>query len=85
VTIKRFFRRCDERRMIGEPEIIIRAHVENLATAGDADVRFLRGSDDAFGFVETLRPNFSECVGESLIEFLEHDFSLTKEPEDGQS
>ena len=58
--------------MIGEPEVIVRAHVENAAATRDADVRILRRGDDAFGFVKTLRPDLSKSVGEALIEFGEH-------------
>ena len=33
VGIERFLRRGDERRMIGQPEIIVRAHVEHALAA----------------------------------------------------
>ena len=65
VGVERLFRRGDERRMIGQPEIIVRAHVEDAPAARDPDLRVLRRGDDAFGFVEALRPDFGERVGES--------------------
>ena len=85
MSVERCLRGGDQRRVIGEAQIIVRAHVKDLAAAGNADVRVLRGGDDAFGFVETLRPDLSERVGELLVKFREHEVSLTKEEEDGQS
>jgi len=78
MSVERFLCGGDKRRMISEPEIIVRTHIENLAAAGDSDVRFLRRRDYAFGFVETLRPDLSERLSELLIEFREHEVSLTK-------
>ena len=58
--------------MVGQAEIIVRAHVENAAAARDFDLGALRAGDDSFGFVKTLRSDLREGVGELLIEFREH-------------
>ena len=42
VRVERFFGRSDERRMVGEAKIIVRAHVEHAFAARDRDVRVLR-------------------------------------------
>ena len=68
----------DERGMVGESEIIVRAHVENAAPTGNSDLRILWTGDDAFRFVEPLRSDFSESVSEPLIEFREHDFRIRR-------
>ena len=66
--VERFFCRRQQRRMIGQPKIIVRAHVENAPSAADLDFRILRTGDDALSFVETLRFYFRERVGELLFE-----------------
>jgi hypothetical protein len=76
VRVERLFRRCDERRVISETEIVISAHVEHAPAARDFDLRILRRDDDAFRLVEALRPDFGERVGESLVEFSEHDLRI---------
>ena len=58
--VERFFRRGDQRGMIGQAEIIVRAHVEHAFAAGDRDVGVLRTGDDALGFEEALRFDFLE-------------------------
>ena len=72
VRVEGFFRGGDQRGMIGQTEIIVRAQIEDAATAGDFDLRVLRAGDDSFGFVETLRPDFRKRGCELLIEFREH-------------
>jgi hypothetical protein len=62
--------------MVRQAEIIIRAHIEHAPAARNSDLRVLRRGDDAFGFVEPLRPDFGERVGKSLIEFREHDLRI---------
>ena len=72
VGIERFLRRFDQRRMIGQPEIIVRAHVEDAFAAGDLDLGVLRTGDDALGLVKTLRFYFFERLRNLLFEFGEH-------------
>ena len=50
--LKSGLRGFDDLRIIGQSEIVVRAHVENLA-AIDLDPSFLRRLDHALGFVET--------------------------------
>ena len=70
--VERFFGRRDQRRMIGQPKIIVRAHVEHAFAARDRDVRVLRTGNDALGFKETLRFDFLESLGNLFVEFREH-------------
>ena len=72
MRVERFFRSSDQRRMIGETEIIVRAHVEHAFAARDRDVRVLRTCDDALGFEETLRFNFFEGLRKLIFEFGDH-------------
>ena len=72
MRVERFFCRSDERRVVGETEIIVRAHVEHAFAAGDRDVRVLRARDDALGFEETLRFNVFEGLGNLIFEFGDH-------------
>ena len=72
VRIERVLRRRDQRRMIGQPEIIIRAHVEHALPTRDGDVRVLRRRDDALGFVETLRLDLFQRFRELLCEGGDH-------------
>ena len=72
VRVECFFRGGDERRVIGQTKVIIRAHIEDAATARNFDLRVLRAGDDSFGFVETLRPDFRKRVCELLIELRGH-------------
>ena len=78
MRVERFFRGGDERGMIGQAEVIVRAHVEHAAAAGDFDLCVLRAGDDAFGFVKTLRSDFRQGVCEPLIEFREHGFRILR-------
>ena len=79
VCVERFLRGGDERRMIGQAEIIVRAHVEHALAAGDLDVRVLRAGDDALGFVKALRFNFIERLRNLLFEFGEHESDFERE------
>ena len=72
VRVERFFGRGDERGMIGQAEIIVRAHVEHAFAAGDRDVGILRTGDDPLGFEEALRFNFFERLRKLFCEFSNH-------------
>ena len=78
VGVESFFRGSDQSRVIGQAEIIIRAHVKDAPTTRDANPRILRGRDNAFGFVKTLRSDLREGVGQPLIEFREHDPQISR-------
>lgn len=73
MRVEGLLRDSNERGVIGQPEIIVRAKIENGAPIGNGDPGVLRSDDDAFGFVQTLRSNFGERGGELLIEVREHD------------
>lgn len=77
--IKRIFGGGDQRRMIRQTKIIIRTQVQDALTSGDRDVCVLRGSDNAFGLVETLGLDFLEGLRELLIKFREHR-AILREP-----
>ena len=47
-------RRLAESRMIGEPEIVVCAKVDELAAVGEAHDRLLRRAQHALGFEEPL-------------------------------
>ena len=73
VTIERLLGRFDQLGMIGQAEIIVRAHVQHLFATGDFNVRVLRGSDDALGFIKSLRFYFLERLRKLLLKFGEHE------------
>jgi hypothetical protein len=81
VSIKRFFGRSDERRMISQSEVIVRAKIENAFATGYRNVRVLRRRDNPLRFVKTLRFDFIKRLCESLIKFGEHAAIL---PEPGE-
>ena len=72
MRVERFFGRRDQRGMIGQAEIIVRAHVEHAFAADNFDLCVLRRSDDALGFVKALRFNFAERLPKVLFEFGKH-------------
>src|SRR5690606_22802105 len=47
-------RGLDEPRVVGQPEIVVRAEVQHLAAACDLDAGGLLRGDDALGLVEAL-------------------------------
>ena len=72
VRLERLFRSGDQRGMIGEPEVIICAHVQHAFAAGDRDVRILRAGDHPLGFEKTLRFNFLQRLRKLFFEFSDH-------------
>ena len=72
VAIECFLGRFDQFGMIGETEIVVRAHVEHAFAAGDGNVSVLRRGDDALGLVKTLRFYFLERSRKLLFKFGEH-------------
>jgi hypothetical protein len=62
--------------MVGQAEIIVRAHVEHPFPAGDLDIRILWAGYDALRFVEALRFYLGQHVAEVIFEFGEHDSTL---------
>src|ERR1700730_3368796 len=72
VGVECFLRGSDERRMIGQAEIIVRAHVKHAFATGDFNVCVLRASDDALRLEKALRLNFIERLRNLLFKFGEH-------------
>ncbi len=72
MRVERFFSRGNQRRMIGQAKIIVRAHVQNAFAAGDRDVGVLRTCDDALGFKEALLFNVLQCLRKLFVEFSDH-------------
>jgi hypothetical protein len=60
MAVERFFRRGDERGMIGQAEIIVGAEIDHAPAVGDWDLGVLRSGDDALGFEKSLRFDFLE-------------------------
>jgi len=58
--------------MIGEPEVIICAHVQHAFAARDRNVRILWTRNDSFGFEKTLRLNFLQRLRKLFFEFSDH-------------
>ena len=72
MRVERFFGSGNQRGMIGQAKIIVRAHVQHAFAAGDRDVGVLRTCDDALGFKQTLRFNFFERLRNLFFEFSDH-------------
>src|ERR1043166_9396533 len=82
VRVERFFGRFDQLRVIGEPEIIVGAHVEHAFAAGGGDVRVLRRGEDPLGFGSALRFYPPERARNLLFEFGEHGATLGQTRQD---
>ena len=65
-------RRLDDRRVVREAEVVVRAEVEELAAALDDDVGALRGRHDELGLVGARRPQLGESLGQLAAECLVH-------------
>ena len=72
MAIERCLGRLNQFRMIGETEIVVRAHVEDAFAAGDGNVGVLRRGDDPLGFEKSLRLYFFERLRKLLLKFGEH-------------
>src|SRR5450432_576275 len=72
VRVERFLRCGDERGMIGQPEIIIRAKIDHAAPIRDRDLGVLRSGDNALSLVKSLRFDFLERFRNVLCKFCEH-------------
>ena len=72
MCIERFFCSGNERRMIGEPQIIVGTHVQHAFATGNGDVGILGCGNHPLGFEETLRFNFFECLRKLFFEFSDH-------------
>ena len=69
MRVERFFGSGNQRGMIGQAKIIVRAHVQHAFAAGDRYVGVLWTCDDAFGFEQALRFNFFERLAKLFFEF----------------
>ena len=61
MRIERFLGRGDERRMISQAEIVVRAEIDHPPAIRDRDLCVLRSSDDALCFLKALRLDFLEA------------------------
>ncbi len=71
-AVERFVSGADDLGMIGESKIIVRAEIQDLAPAGDADVGGLRGGDDALFFEKACGADLGELCFEAVLSFSEH-------------
>src|SRR5262249_34384362 len=85
MRVERFFGSGNQGRMISQPKIIVRAHVEHAFAAGDRNVSVLRSCDDAFGFKETLRFNVLQCLRKLFFEFRAHRWIADYSPAIGRA
>ena len=75
VFVERFVRRPDDFRVVREPEVVVRAHVDDFAPVLEADVRRLRAGDHALVLVESGFADFREARFRRFkIFFVCHDF-----------
>jgi hypothetical protein len=58
--------------MIGQAEIIVRAHIEHALAASELDLGILRTGNDALSLIKALRFYFFERLRKLLFEFREH-------------
>ena len=65
-AVERLVGRLDDRRMVGEPEVVVRAEVEQLAAPGHVDMRALGRRDLELGLVEPGLAYLGERPGEIL-------------------
>ncbi len=72
VAVERRLRRGDERGMIGQAEIIVRAEIDHAPAVRDRDLGVLRPGDDALGFEKSLRFDFIERLRDVIGKFREH-------------
>ena len=72
MRLERLFRSGDQRGMIGEPEVIICAHVQHAFASGDRNVRILWTRNDSLGLEKTLRLNVFERLRKLFFEFRDH-------------
>ena len=72
MRLERFFCRGNQSGMIGQAEIIVRAHVQHAFATGDRDVCILGTGDDTLGFEQALRFNFFERLRKLFFEFRDH-------------
>src|SRR5437870_2366069 len=79
VSIEGLLGRGDERWVIGQAEVIVRAEIENALAPRDGNVCVLRRGNNPLSFVKTLRFDFIKRLRELLIKFGEH-AAILREP-----
>ncbi len=72
-SLERVARGLDHRRVIGEPEVVVRTEVEELAHALDLDVRRLRRLEHELTLVEASLPQSVEFLYKLLLERSVHE------------
>ncbi len=78
VRVERVLRGRDDVRMVGEPEVVVRAEVQHLAAVGRADLRRLRRRDDALGLEKALIADRFELGFKALLRGVVHGGKLSK-------
>ena len=67
--------------MIGQAEIVVRAHIKDAFSARHQNMGILRAGDGALGFVKALRSNFIQRLAKLLFKFGEHkNWQITRIP-----
>ncbi len=66
--VQRVLGRGDQRRVVGQAQVVVGAEVEHAAAVGQHDLRRLRADDDALGLEQALRADRIQCVGVVLGE-----------------
>ena len=59
-------------RVVGEPEVVVGAQVEDLAAVGDGHRRLLGRDDHPLGLVEPLGPDLLELSAQLVADLFEH-------------
>src|SRR5262249_14425653 len=73
-AVERLARRLDDRRMAREAEVVVRAHVEELAPL-HVDVRVLRRAHDELRLERARVADFGEAVEQILLQRAVHGYS----------
>ena len=66
-AVERLVRRLHDLGMIGQAEVVVRAHVQNIGRPCDADVRLLGRGEHALALEEAGRADLVELAGQVLL------------------
>ncbi len=80
VGLQRFVRRQDDLRMVREAQVVVRAHVQELAASRDLDVSALRGRHYELGLVRPRPPGVGKSFRKIRAQGAVHAVSLSTRP-----